>query len=617
MFNKISKYINYEALPSAIKHKIVFINANKFKKLTGSTKIPKFMEGVTFYKNDNSNNVVYITLGTFPRINNKEYNNSMKEALLSHELTHALDKLNNKWWTKKSNNKLLSSFKKFISEYRAGKNTVDSTNYPMYISPTKYAISEAKDILTKKAAIQYTEAQKRIADKLKTSPGLVLYWGLGSGKTLASINAAEQEKSPATVITPASLQENYKKELHKAKANPKNYRIMSYDKFNNLPITQNDSGTLILDEAHKIKNEKTKTSKTILEKRPRYSKALLLTGTPIQNYPYEIAPLIDTAANKQILPLNPKTFNSWYINKQPIEPGILSKIFSGAKTSYIDVPKNLKDFKNRSKKYVDYYADSNDKDYPTRIDKTVIVPMDKEQVELNDYYTKKLPSSLQYQIKKSLPPNKQDVGKLNSFISATRQLSNTAEAFKKTDVDSPKIKTIVEQIKKSKRPSLVYSNYLTSGILPVAEQLDKAKIKNGIYTGKLTSTQKNELVKQYNNGKLKALLISSAGGEGLDLKDTGAVHIMEPHWNEPKIDQVIGRAIRYKSHSNLPKNERNVTVYKYISNYPKKKQGAISKFLHFPKSNKVSADEYLLNLSKRKEELNNSFLNIFKDDNNQ
>ena len=45
---------------------------------------------------------------------------------------------------------------------------------------------------------------------------------------------------------------------------------------------------------------------------------------------------------------------------------------------------------------------------------------------------------------------------------------------------------------------------------------------------------------------------------------------MEPFWNYIRIDQVFGRAIRMKSHMNelLPKGERNVEQYLYLSSLP-------------------------------------------------
>ena len=39
---------------------------------------------------------------------------------------------------------------------------------------------------------------------------------------------------------------------------------------------------------------------------------------------------------------------------------------------------------------------------------------------------------------------------------------------------------------------------------------------------------------------------------------------MEPYWNRVRIEQVIGRAARIKSHVELGKRDQNVTVYEYI-----------------------------------------------------
>ena len=65
------------------------------------------------------------------------------------------------------------------------------------------------------------------------------------------------------------------------------------------------------------------------------------------------------------------------------------------------------------------------------------------------------------------------------------------------------------------------------------------------------------------------LLVSSSGAEGLDLKGTKSIQLAEPHWNNSKIDQVIGRGIRYQSHAHLPAEERKVRVMKYYSTHPK------------------------------------------------
>ena len=47
--------------------------------------------------------------------------------------------------------------------------------------------------------------------------------------------------------------------------------------------------------------------------------------------------------------------------------------------------------------------------------------------------------------------------------------------------------------------------------------------------------------KNKNGDTIKIIMISSAGSEGLDLKNIRQIHIMEPYWNEVRVKQVIGR----------------------------------------------------------------------------
>ena len=77
------------------------------------------------------------------------------------------------------------------------------------------------------------------------------------------------------------------------------------------------------------------------------------------------------------------------------------------------------------------------------------------------------------------------------------------------------------------------------------------------------------MVEDYNAGKTRVLLVSSSGTEGLDLKGTKLMQVMEPHFNNSKIEQVIGRGIRYKSHSHLPEQERQVAVQRFFTTHPK------------------------------------------------
>jgi hypothetical protein len=68
--------------------------------------------------------------------------------------------------------------------------------------------------------------------------------------------------------------------------------------------------------------------------------------------------------------------------------------------------------------------------------------------------------------------------------------------------------------------------------------------------------------------KIRVIIASGAGGEGIDLKYIRQMHIMEPHFHFSMIEQAVGRAIRNKSHTELPIEKRNCTVFYHGTQYP-------------------------------------------------
>ena len=63
---------------------------------------------------------------------------------------------------------------------------------------------------------------------------------------------------------------------------------------------------------------------------------------------------------------------------------------------------------------------------------------------------------------------------------------------------------------------------------------------------------------------VKVILGSGKVAEGLDFKRVREIHILEPWYNLNKIEQVVGRGIRFCSHQKLIKEKRNVTVYLHV-----------------------------------------------------
>jgi SNF2 family DNA or RNA helicase len=125
----------------------------------------------------------------------------------------------------------------------------------------------------------------------------------------------------------------------------------------------------------------------------------------------------------------------------------------------------------------------------------------------------------------------------------------------------------------------------------------------------MTSKARTQAVNSYNgtlegkyqDNKVNILFISSAGSEGLDLKNTRDVIILEPHWNNEKLNQVIGRAVRYQSHIFLPKSQQKVYIYKLLLKKPIKKANY---------DTTDSADEILYGMSEEKTKQINKFYDI-------
>ena len=69
--------------------------------------------------------------------------------------------------------------------------------------------------------------------------------------------------------------------------------------------------------------------------------------------------------------------------------------------------------------------------------------------------------------------------------------------------------------------------------------------------------------KDISGSKIKVVLISQAGSEGLDFKVVRQIHILEPWYNMNRNEQIIGRGVRNFSHKDLPFEKRNVQIFLY------------------------------------------------------
>lgn len=455
--------------------------------------------------------------------------------------------------------------------------------------------------------------QRRVVDRIQSpnQPGLVVAHSVGTGKTLSSIAAYKALGLPTNVIVPAALKANYNKELTRwLGAQPADLNIVSQQALARAGMGSYDkpNGLMIVDESHRARESSSKLLKALQQSRAK--KKLLLTGTPIFNHPKDLATLVNLAANKQVLPEDTSQFEQKYIGYKKVNPGIFQRL-AGVRPGQIPFVQNKGELSHILRKYVDYQAGVAE-GYPSSKEEVVKVPMGSNQTDVYKSILGKAPAWVRWKVKMGLPPDKKELTSLQAFLSGPRQVSNTNRSFilnpnreEATKVEHA-FKYLKQQIAKNpKYKAVVYSNYLNSGLAPYKKLLDRSGIPYGEFSGDIDQTKRNEIVKQYNEDKLRALLISSAGAEGLDLKKTSLIQLLEPHFNRAKEEQIIGRGIRYKSHDGLPPEQQKVLIQRYLA---QPRAGFLDRFLG--KDTVRGTDEYIYDMAARKELLKNEVINI-------
>jgi hypothetical protein len=158
------------------------------------------------------------------------------------------------------------------------------------------------------------------------------------------------------------------------------------------------------------------------------------------------------------------------------------------------------------------------------------------------------------------------------------------------------------------------------------EDSEEREIIRNIYNGDWKyipnniATKLRAISSNNNMGEIiKVLMITSAGSEGINLRNTRYVHIMEPYWHPVRLEQVTGRARRICSHQGLPIELRTVQVFIYIMVFTQKQldsdfavelklKDTSNTFPFKPQS----SDEKLFEISMIKENLSGQILKAIK-----
>jgi superfamily II DNA or RNA helicase len=410
--------------------------------------------------------------------------------------------------------------------------------------------------------------------------GLLIFFGVGTGKTITSLLSALQwiinqpvnlrRNARVLVITGLSIVEQFSNEFKKicttdeCKAHEDQFKF----KTRRSAVTYLNGKTdeefrnmfIIVDESQHIKNPKSKLASLLIEKRLFIPKIMLLSATPLQNSIADImTPLILLNPRKNQLPMSIKAFNEIFGND------------GRKRRSYL-----LKLLKNK----VSYYKNPiDDKNFPRREDlRPKAVYMADEPCAAYERLIKKNEQEYERTFDAATREEHEASAKAMTFWNGPRKMMNymsIKDANNNDVIYMPKIKKLVKYVvmhMNAKERCIVYSSFVDEhGLEQIRSQLRKSGIKKDriiLINGKVPKNDRQTIVNKYNESKNGiALLISKAGAEGLDLKMTASIHILEPHFHNELIEQVIGRGIRYKSHvdqNGVPIKNAVVKVYTYL-----------------------------------------------------
>ena len=494
--------------------------------------------------------------------------------------------------------------------------------------------------------------------------GLLLFHGLGTGKTCSAITVAEEHrqflkesglKRYIYVLGGLNIQDNFKKQLFDPSqliengsdwtykgcvgntllreinllgtrkeiiqriqdVIQKHYRFMGYRKFANYihehrrHLDELEHSMVIIDEVHNVKDETgrgfTPSKALDLLTKKTTVKLLLLSATPMFNDPSEIVWILN------LLNRNDKRFelkNDIFTKDGDLRESEKYRFLHHVR-GYVSYVKGENPFTFPYRIYPSYFykhtmrptkafsmfdTDTTMEEMKTQVYPVVLSEFQKAAYEkaisvaasskalsmgdsipflsvLNMTYPKG--TSLEYMIKNDV----------------YEYYPGSVRCFDKEQLPtySAKIAEICKQIQKAEGIVVVYSQLLEGGVIPVALALESIGIRNWNKPLLKGSTQKGahtycmltgspslsphseeairliNTVENQNGDKIKVVLITKAASEGVDLKNIRQIHIMDPWWNLNRVEQIIGRGIRLKSHKDLPFEKRNAQLFLYTS----------------------------------------------------
>jgi|APSaa5957512493_1039668.scaffolds.fasta_scaffold04293_2 hypothetical protein len=456
---------------------------------------------------------------------------------------------------------------------------------------------------------------------------MILAHGTGTGKTASAIYGFEKlrhdkKAKKALVVVPSGLRMNFaengiqnfttssvqivgsasEKKYSSLVVRPnevdatKDYTIVSYATFRRDPeryMQATGSDTLILDEFHKARNEKALTFQALMKARAFAVNVMGLTASPINNNPQELATLLTITEGKRLV--SPAQFKAAFTKTIGHSKG-----FQGGTKKVTDLD-NIPEMLRLTYPRMDLITseDLKGKTMPRQELQTVQVPMSEDQYDLYELALDKLGPLKKYLMTRDKEVTVREAQQLFGKLIQARQIANSVHTAKsnvspkKSAEITPKVKKLIEDAEShlqadSTHKVVLYSNLVKGGVDVMSAGLKARGIDHALFVGKgrdvgnvkVTGPVRQQGVKDYKAGKKRVIILSGAGAEGLDLKNSTAFYSLDAHFNPEVTAQAEARARRLGGQDFRKPENRVVDVRRYQSVVPdNKKPGFFGKLI--------------------------------------
>lgn len=382
---------------------------------------------------------------------------------------------------------------------------------------------------------------------------------MGLGKTVQAIAACEflrrtRQITRVVVITTASLKAEWEEQIqlftnHESILvfGSKVQRLRYYDRegffylLNYEQVVADHAviqavlspDVVILDEAQRIKNWRTKTAQAVKQLKSRY--AFVLTGTPIEN-----------------------RLDDLYSIVQFIEPSLLGALFRFNRDFYAfsqeegkpDQPVGYKNLDALSKRLESLLLCRKkatvEKQLPQRSVTKYFVPMAAEQRLRYDEYERRVAGLLHRSKHRTL--RAEEFERLQRYLSCLRMLCDTPYILDATCRVCPKLdrlKPILEEhLQDNKTKILIFSEWKRMLEL-IHGWLSEQGYLTVCHTGSMTQPQRRDSIRRFKkNPACRVFLSTDSGSTGLNLQVANVVINLDLPWNPARLEQRIARAWR-------------------------------------------------------------------------